>query len=243
MGNPNKSLSKFLHEKPVREVCLDGFWMGKYEVTNAQYRQYKADHNSGVMQDYSLDDDSQPVVFVSWDNAKGFTDWLTGHHNGEYSFRLPTEAEWEYSCRAGSTTVTYWGENSDEACEYANVADDSLKAKRLDLHNCSDGFMVSAPVGSFSPNAAGLYDMLGNVWEWCEDRYGKNAYKSRVIKNPVYQKNEVGISYRVIRGGSWQGGPYSIRCAKRSPSPPENSYDVLGFRVVMFQSKKDVLQE
>lgn len=235
LGNPDKSSERFLHEKPIHEVCLDSFWMGKYEVTNAQYKQYKSAHNSRKMQDHSLDGDKQPVVFVSWDEAKEFAEWLTKRHKGIYSFRLPTEAEWEYSCRAGSTTIRYWGESSDEACEYANVADEVFKAKLISFHNCSDGFTASAPVGSFKPNAAGLHDMLGNVWEWCEDHYGKYAYKNKEIHNPVYRKVESGINYRVIRGGGWLSRPDSVRCAKRSPSPPDNQYDVLGFRLVVSQ--------
>jgi len=238
LGNPDKSLSRFLHEKPVHEVCLDGFWMSKYEVTNAQYRHYKGNHSSKKMKGRSLDGDKQPVVFVSWVEAKEFARWLTERHEGSYLFRLPTEAEWEYSCRAGSTAIRYWGESSDEACGYANVADEVFKAKLINLHACSDGFTVSAPVGSFKSNAAGLHDMLGNVWEWCEDRYGKDAYRNNKRNNPVYHKVESGINYRVIRGGSWLSGPDSVRCAKRSPSPPENQYDVLGFRLVVSRNNK-----
>jgi len=238
LGNPDKSLSRFLHEKPIHEVCLDGFWMGKYEVTNAQYRQYKSDHRSKKMQEHSLDGDNQPVVFVSWHEAREFAGWLRERHEGRYAFRLPTEAEWEYSCRARSTTIRYWGESIDEACEYGNVADEVFKAKLINFHNCSDGFTASAVVGSFTPNAFGLHDMLGNVWEWCEDHYGKDAYKNAERNNPLYRKVESEINYRVIRGGSWLSGPDFVRCAKRSPSPPDSKYDVLGFRLVVFRANE-----
>lgn len=233
LGNPDKSSERFLHEKPIHKVCLSGFWMGRYEVTNSQYRQYKADHNSRNMKEHSLDGDKQPVVYVSWDEAGEFADWLTGRHDSVYQFRLPTEAEWEYSCRAGSETIRYWGDNSAEACEHANVADVYFKAKLISFHDCSDGSMASAPVGSYLPNEAGLYDMIGNVWEWCEDTYGKDAYRKHKKNNPVYRQFESGSNYRVIRGGSWLSGPGSVRCAKRSPAPPESRFDVLGFRLVV----------
>jgi len=236
LGNPDKSSTGFLHEKPVHEVCLNGFWVGRCEVTNSQYRQYKADHNSRNMEEYSLDGDNQPVVFVSWNEAGKFADWLAERHKGVYEFRLPTEAEWEYSCRAGSETTRYWGEDSNEACKHANVADTFFKAKIMNFHNCSDKSVVSAPVGGYVPNAVGLYDMLGNVWEWCEDNYGKDAYKKHKKDNPVYRQFESGSNYRVIRGGSWLSGPDSVRCTKRSPAPPDGRFDVLGFRLVVFRT-------
>ena len=123
------------------------------------------------------------------------------------------------------------------ACKQANVTDLFYKLKRIDVHDCSDGFTVSSPVGSFPANPFGLHDMLGNVWEWCEDHYGQEAYRvNRAAdkpRNPLYQKKEDGFDYRVIRGGSWLSEPDSIRCAKRTPSPPTSRYNVLGFRVVM----------
>ncbi|MCI5140561.1 MAG: formylglycine-generating enzyme family protein, partial [Candidatus Electrothrix sp. ATG1] len=101
----------------------------------------------------------------------------------------------------------------------------------------ADGRRNSKAVGSFPPNPAGLHDMLGNVWEWCEDRYGKEAYRvnkeAGKPRNPLYQVRENGVDYRVIRGGSWLSEPNSIRCAKRSPAPPTSKFNVLGFRVVM----------
>ena len=170
---------------------------------------------------------------MSWHEAKAFAEWLAERHKGIYTYRLPTEAEWEYSCRAGSSTIRSWGDGSDEACIYANVADEALKAKLPSLHNCSDGFTVSAPAGSFKPNAAGLHDMLGNVWEWCEDRYGKDAYKNDEKNNPVYHTIESGMNYRVIRGGSWLSRPVYARSAKRSPLHPDSQNDVTGFRLVV----------
>lgn len=238
LGNRDPGRTGFYHEKPMHPVCIDGFWMGKYEVTNAQYRQFKPEHSSGQTERRSLDGDEQPVVSVSWYDAKAYTDWLSSRRGpGEkFFFRLPTEAEWEFACRGGTETVRYWGDE-ESACRYANVADFFYQIRRVKYHDCSDGFLVSSPVGRFPANPAGLYDMLGNVWEWCEDRYGKETYrineKANKPKNPLYQVRENGMDYRVIRGGSWLSEPDSVRCAKRSPSPPTSKYNVLGFRVVM----------
>ena len=241
LGSRDPSQTRLFHEKPMHKVCLDGFWMGRYEVTNAQYRQYKPEHSSRETGGHSLDGDKQPVVHVSWHNAKEYTDWLNNKREKKtYTFRLPTEAEWEYACRAGTDTERYWNgqEGPAATCRYVNVADIFYQIKRVHYHNCSDGFFVSAPVGSFPANPAGLYDMLGNVWEWCEDRYGRRAYRRHETQNPLYRIVEDGMDYRVIRGGSWLSEPSSIRCAKRSPSPPISRYNTLGFRVVI-ESEQD----
>ena len=216
-------------EKPHHKVCLDGFWMGKYEVTNGEYRQYKRSHDSKSCKGVSLNGDRQPAVYVSWEDAQGFIKWLnqkTGH-----TFALPTEAQWEYACRAGTTTERFWGEGPDQACKYASVADKTAKQKWTGwtVHNCDDGFSATAPVGSFQPNNFGLYDMLGNVWEWCEDIYANDAYKNHSLNNPIYAQSGSG---RVNRGGSWDDSPASVRCANRSRSTPGNRIFYLGFRLL-----------
>lgn len=217
-------------EKPLHEVCVDGFWMGKYEVTNAQYRRYKADHfNKGRYLGISLNGDRQPVVYVSWSAAKTYADWLSSKGNG--SFRLPTEAEWEYAARAGTATKRYWGDGDEEACRYANTADQTAKKKWADwmAFDCTDGYAVSAPVGSFRPNRFGLYDMMGNVWEWCHDRYDKSAYSKHFRNNPV---STDGSSHRVLRGGCWHDGPGAVRSANRSKNEPDYTYYFAGFRLI-----------
>ena len=133
----------------MHKVHLDGFWMGKCEVTNAQYRLYEKNHDSKSYEDVSLNGDSQPAVYVSWDDAQGFIKWLnkkTGH-----TFALPSEAQWEYACRAGTTSKRFWGDDPDQACGYANVRDRTVKQKWGwgAIHNCDDGFSATAPVGSF----------------------------------------------------------------------------------------------
>jgi len=198
MGDHSGKYAKRL----VHEVCLDGFWMGKCEVTNAQYRKFKPGHDSnrGNDENITLNGESQPVVAVTWKDIKAYTDWLSSKGNGIY--RLPTEAEWEYSARAGSDSYYYWGNDTDEACKYENVYDKSLAQVRDSgpTFNCNDGYAATAPVGSFSPNAFGLHDMLGNVMEWCQDWFSREAYSSHSRNNPQYMgKSE---DY-VIRGGAW----------------------------------------
>ncbi len=236
MGNLNSNRVEIQHEKPVHKACLDGFWMGKFEVTNAQFQKFRPGHDSQDYLNDSMNRDNQPVVQVSWADAKHFASWLTEQGKGKYLYRLPTETEWEFACRAKTATIRFWGDRSDEACRYANIADHSLANEAIKFHHCDDGFLGMSPVGSFRPNGFGLYDMLGNVWEWSEDVYGKDAYEAQKRhkgKNPIYKRLEIGIDLRVIRGGSWQSRPDSVRCANRKYNPPHSRYDVLGFRLVM----------
>ncbi|MCK5539343.1 MAG: formylglycine-generating enzyme family protein [Deltaproteobacteria bacterium] len=216
-------------ELPRHRVCVDGFWMGRYEVTNAQYRRFKSDHDSKLYRGHSLNGDNQPVVEVSWEDAVAYAEWLSAKNKRK--FRLPTEVEWEYACRAGTTTVRYWGDDAVLACRYANVADRTAKREwsKWRIHDCEDGFKVTAPVGSFQPNSFGLYDMLGNVWEWCSDWFGKNYYKESPELNP----QGVGSgSYRIARGSCWDNPPRFVRSASRNRRRPDNLGYALGFRLV-----------
>ncbi|NCC24877.1 MAG: hypothetical protein EOM25_06725 [Deltaproteobacteria bacterium] len=216
--------------KPVHEVCVDGFWMGKYEVTNAQFRRFRSGHSSKDYEGKNLNGNDQPVVHVSWEDAAAFARWLSD--TSAQTYRLPTEAEWEYAARAMTTTAGYWGENPDDACRYANVAD--LTAKRSwsnwAIHNCDDGFAVSAPVGRFQPNAFGLHDMLGNVWEWCQDWYDSSYYANSPRNNP---QGPSGGSGRVFRGGAWDVGPGYPPSASRGWGSPDSRRHFLGFRLLM----------
>jgi formylglycine-generating enzyme required for sulfatase activity len=233
MGSPQTEAGREADESPVNEVCLDGFWMAKTEVTNGQYRAFHKQHNSRDFQGSSLNGDNQPVVYIAWEDADSYAQWLTTQSGGQNKFRLPTEAEWEYACRAGSDTSRYWGDDTSQACEFEDVGDRSVK--KLwgweDVHACDDGYGATAGVGSFRPNAFGLYDMLGNVWEWCLDVYSVDAYVNHDHKNPVYS-NQSGGSDRVIRGGNWNAPPHSVRCARRGSGLPKAMNDDLGFRLV-----------
>jgi formylglycine-generating enzyme len=217
------------NERPVHTVCVNDFSIGKFAVTNAQYRKFRPQHDSGKYEGYSLNDDKQPVVNVSWYDAVAFTKWLS-EKTGQ-TYRLPTEAEWEYAERAGTKTGRFWGNNPDDACKYANVADMTAKKRwpRWTAFFCDDGYAVSAPVGSFKPNGYGLYDMLGNVWEWTEDVYDSAAYTKLPKNNPVYEGSG---EYRVMRGGGWSNGPLGVRSSHRVGLSPDFGHHALGFRLV-----------
>jgi formylglycine-generating enzyme required for sulfatase activity len=233
MGSPKNEKGRSEDEGPVHEVCVDGFWMSKTVVTNGQFRQFQKDHDSRDYAGHSLNGDSQPAVFVSWRDANNFSQWLTGQNGGQYHFRLPTEAEFEYACRSGSEASRYWGEDTTRACIYENVADYTAE-KQLSLksvHECDDGYAATAPVGSFQPNAFGLYDMLGNVFQWCLDVYGVDSYVRHDRNNPQNADESMGQS-RVIRGGCWHGAENSTRCAVRRSGLPDSMNDDLGFRIV-----------
>ncbi|MBI5749278.1 MAG: formylglycine-generating enzyme family protein, partial [Nitrospinae bacterium] len=222
-------------EKPMHEVCVDDFYMGKYEVTVGEFRGFvnatgyrtDAEKNTGGVngcfaydQDdkekqwnwrewaswkrpnkYQENEDNHPVACISWNDAKAFIEWM-GRKSGK-NYRLPTEAEWEYAARGGTTGRNYWGNSKEEACRYANVADRTKLpggSSWNDKHECDDGYAFASPVGRFQANAFGLYDMMGNVWEWCSDWYADDYYRKSPKNNPEGVNS--GQS-RVIRGGSW----------------------------------------
>ena len=230
MGSSSSEKCHQGNESPLHRVCVDGFWMGKYEVTNAEYRRFKSGYDSKAYKGKSLNGDKHPVVNVSWDDAVAFAEWLS--RKSGRKFRLPTEAEWEYACRAGMSTARFWGNGESSACRYANVNDlTSKKVNKFSWSNfsCDDGYAVTAPVGSFRPNAFGLYDMLGNVWEWCSDWYDADYYKNSPGQNPQGASSG---SYRVYRGGSWDDYPWHVRSALRLRREPGFRSSFLGFRLV-----------
>jgi len=185
-----------------------------------------------VVDGAQLGGDSQPVANVSWEEAVAFARWLS-EKSGQ-AYRLPTEAEWEYAARAGTTLSRYWGNDPDASCKYANVADLTAKKQRpkWTTFPCDDHHVVSAPVGSFMANGYGLHDMLGNVWEWCEDVYNSEAYTKLPKDNPVYQgAGEYRVSGAVADGASracWgYGDPDRGRLFH-----PDFGQHALGFRLV-----------
>jgi formylglycine-generating enzyme required for sulfatase activity len=252
MGSPTSESGRFDWEGPQHEVEITKpFYMGKYEVQVGEFRAFVKD--TGYKTEAETGDgaftwtgnkwekkaetywdnpgfsqtDSHPVTCISWNDAMEFIKWVskkTGH-----TYRLPTEAEREYTCRAGTKTARHWGDSPNEACRYGNVADQTAKQQfpGWRVHECEDGYVNTAPVGRFQPNAFGLYDMLGNVWEWCQDWYG--GYSSGFSTDP---SSPGGGSPRVIRGGSWNNEPRNVRCATRNYHSPSYRSDGLGLRLV-----------
>ncbi len=174
--------------------------------------------------------DAHPVVCVSWNDAVAFCAWLTRQDGQGRRYRLPTEAEWEYACRAGTTTAYPWGERLEDGEGWCNIAD--LTAKKVfpdwTAAPWEGGYVYTSPVGVFWPNAWGLYDVIGNVWEWCADGFG--PYPTGAVRDP---KGPEKGKDRVLRGGSWRDSARYCRAAYRRRSPPSHrSNDYVGCRVV-----------
>ena len=175
------------------------------------------------------------MVNVSWNDAVAFCKWLSRKEGKTY--RLPTEAEWEYACRAGTTTRYYSGDDPETLAKVGNVADATAKAKFPDWKytiKANDGYVFTAPVGKFKPNAFGLYDMHGNAWQWCADWYGADYYATSPADDPTGPDSG---DVRVLRGGSWFDGPSVTRSAIRLGVIPGYGGSSTGFRVARTQSE------
>jgi formylglycine-generating enzyme required for sulfatase activity len=230
MGSPQTDKERSSNET-VHQVCPAGFWISKYEVTNGQYRRFDANHDSGAYQTYSLNDDNQPVVRVSWQEAANYAKWLSDQT--QLRFRLPTEAEWEYAARGGKASSREWNEEPATACAFANIYDETArKNKPFNWANypCEDHYVVAAPAGKFKANGFGVYDMLGNVAEWSCSEYD-SAYAGGETR--CADQGAASSARRVLRGGSWSDYPGLVRFAYRFPAAPEYRKFDLGFRVVL----------
>lgn len=194
-------------EAPVHEVWVDSFRMSICEITNRQYEAFDRKHN----REFSVGD-NDAVVNVTWEDANAYCKWLSRQTGKNY--RLPTEAEWEYACRAGTTTPYYTGNSLPSAMQKEQGTNRKLK-------------FVNLTVGQTDPNAFGLYDMHGNVEEWCLDWYG--PYSSAAQTNPGGPS--MGL-YRVARGGSHNTPVKYLRSANRSAATPDDHHNQIGFRVV-----------
>ena len=169
-----------------------------------------------------------PVVCVSWTDAQAYVTWLSEKTGQPY--RLLNEAEWEYAARAGTTAPRYWGHSADDSCSYANGADLTAKSHYpgWTVANCRDGHVWTAPVGSFSANAFGLFDPIGNVWELVGDCWN-DSYADAPTTGEAWTAGD--CSDRVLRGGSWNNKPRNLRSANRNRNRAGNRNNNSGFRV------------
>jgi len=198
-------------EKPVHRVTLGDFYLSKYEVTVAQFRQFCQSTGRQMPEQPEWNKGNHPMVNVTWDEARAFCEWAGG--------RLPTEAEWEYAARNGGKRIKYGTGKNTLSPRAANYDPGKYT---------EDGYRYAAPMGSFAPNALGLHDMAGNVWEWCADWYDENYYRNSPSTNP---RGPSSGQRRVLRGGGWNSYPYHLRATYRGGDVPlyRDSY-VVGFR-------------
>jgi formylglycine-generating enzyme required for sulfatase activity len=236
--------------QPQRKVTVKRFSAGKYEVTRGQYQVFaeatgrsndgcfiwngaafdmdpaKSWRNPGYAQN-----DTHPATCISWEDASAYVTWLSQRNGKKY--RLLTEAEWEYAARAGTTTSRFWGDDAEATCDYANGADRSAAARvpgadTWHIANCDDRYAYTAPVGSFRPNAFGLYDMLGNVEEWTQDCWNGN-YRGAPADGSAVIAGDCAL--RAVRGGAWDDAPIGVPAAYRVGSPTTVRVYRRGFRV------------
>jgi formylglycine-generating enzyme len=270
MGSPDNEPERKKFEGPRNNVKVESFAIGTTEVTRGQYAVFVNETHrplptngcfkfgfvdvlySTDVSDKDIDrnaswrnpgfpqTDQHPVTCISWQDAKDYTEWLARKTGKAY--RLPSEAEWEFAARAGTTSIFYWGGDENAACRYGNVGDATLlRTNRivrgqvekgvasgelaLRFAKCDDGTPYTAPVGSHQPNAFGLYDMIGNVWEYVEDCWQESLPEdSRAHEEPS-------CAARRVRGGSWDDSPPELRSARRSRTKPDMARNDGGFRV------------
>jgi len=224
MGNPQGDRN----QRPAHWVDVKMFGLGKYEVTFAEYDKFVEAVGKRKSNDYGWGRGNLPVINIYWDDAVAYADWLSQQTGQRY--RLPFEVEWEYAARAGVTASNYWDNKTDKACYHANVHDITSKTENRyswPHYNCTDRYANTAPVGRFKPNAFGLFDMLGNVWEWTCSEY-ENGYSGKE-KQCAQDSNR---NLRVIRGGSWYNSSSFLQVSNRSPWRLSERNPKVGFRLV-----------
>lgn len=253
-GSFDMGSNKYDDEKPIHRVTINDFYMGKYEVTNEEFVAFlneKGNQTEGGVEWVNLSGsyggekcriqkegqrfivekgyEKHPIFYVSWYGARAYTKWLSEKTGKNY--RLPSEAEWEYAAGGGSSGRTEWAGTSDVEVlgKYANFCDKKCNESWKDS-NQDDGYAYASPVGSFRQNSIGLFDMSGNVWEWCEDGYYEN-YNEAPSNGKAWYADEKDEKRRVCRGGSWNYYSADCRVAHRLGDSPNFRYYILGFRV------------
>jgi formylglycine-generating enzyme required for sulfatase activity len=254
MGSPASEAKREPSETQHEVTITKPFYMGIHEVTVGQFAAFvkeTAYQNEAEKEGWAFawtaagvekvngaswripgfpQGETHPVTEVTWNDAVAFCQWLS--RKSGRSVRLPTEAEWEYACRAGTSTAYQWGGDPDMGKGWANGADQTAKAQfpNWPVFNWADGYVFTSPVGSFRANAWGLYDMHGNVSEWCADWYDKRYYGSGASVDPLGPVSGEG---RVLRGGAWPSIPMLCRSAGRGWFSPQARFNYFGFRCAM----------
>ena len=243
-------------ERPVHSVHVDDFWLASHEITRGQFKKFvnSTGYVSNAERDNSArtgclavdpdkwtfkyrtdhywampgfkQDDAHPVVCVSYDDALAFIIWL--NQETDLLFRLPTEAEWEYTARAGARTTYPWGDSAFDSCEHGNVADQNVwpgySKSPFGRIDCDDGHAFTAPVGRYQANPLGIFDISGNVWEWTSDCWSKGY--------SVEDAPEI-CGFRTFRGSAWMNSETSLRSANRSKNGPSDRLNTVGFRLAL----------
>ena len=219
MGSPSGETGRYSDEGPVRTVNISQrIAMGRYEVTFADYDRFVLAAGRVRPGDEGWGRGSRPVINVNWNEAKAYATWLSAQTGKTY--RLPSEAEWEYAARAGTRTRYSWG--------------DAIGRNRANCRGCGSQWddRQTAPVGSFAANPFGLFDMHGNVWEWVEDCWHTNYYEGAPTDGSAWTSGCGSDVRAVVRDGSWSYFPQGLRAANRYWYGPSYRYFNIGFRLV-----------
>ncbi len=222
MGCPKDNPQCYFDEKPQRKVCVGDFWISETEITVEQWKRflkisgYKPDQKHLWGCEFTgkptfKQGKDHPVVCVNWYDAKALASWLKKQHN--LPFALPTEKEWEYVCKKGGAS----GPDPNRMNYWSGFGGRSGK----------DRYRFTSPVKTFEPNALGVYDVLGNVWEWTEDWYSVPG-----IPSPKEKK--------VIKGGGWETQDKNVRCSVRRGIDPKRRYDTIGIRLIIRKNELSV---
>jgi len=209
------------NEHPQKEVAVSRFMMAETEITVEQFKLFLPSYKRDDYEGFSHNKEDYPAL-VTWDQASQFCDWLS--HRTGYKVRLPNEREWEYACRANSTTRFFWGDNEIDAGRFANIADQAYEKRwpdRLHTLNTNDGNPWISSVAQYQPNAFGLYDMIGNIDEWCSDDYFENNEQSSTVTKD---------GEKIFKGGAANSDISSCRCASRHGA---SRGCFIGFRVIV----------
>jgi sulfatase modifying factor 1 len=234
-----KQFSRFIEATGYRTCAENGALPLTWDPARQEWakQEGRSWRNPGLAQT-----NHSPASCIAWPDAKAFCAWLNRQEkNGklipkDHYYRLPSEREWEYACRAGARTRFSWGEEAKDARYYANIVDHTPLPDgqhwAIEHAPWEDGFALVAPVARFRPNAFGLYDMHGNLWEWCENDAFKLLSNTTEDGRPITPR-------KVLRGGSWDNSAGNLRCAVRRDALPDFSSSTTGFRVVLVKEERN----